>query len=245
MLEFLEADIFNLSVETASHFSIPDRIVGHRPGDVRDGGRSEPPPRARAPEAIRVRRTGTHVHRRSTARVPGLPAGSGLESRCDRRGNRVSQEAAIQAKATDAAVLLPRTAKSKRSAPLSARVTRPIYAGVTPFARLAIRRRKSSRPSPVSLESASGGWPNVLANVAQVPRTFRARELVDLCRDDVRHRGIRRDPLVCLNVRRQAGMPRIDQAERFRRGATCRAPYLPQPAVVQRQSRPRRRPTVR
>ena len=36
-----------------------DRIVGHRPGDVRDGGHFEPPPRARAPEAIRVRRTET------------------------------------------------------------------------------------------------------------------------------------------------------------------------------------------
>ena len=45
----------------------------------------------------------------------------------------------------------------------------------TPLARLAIRRRRSSRPSPVSLDTASGVWPNASA----IARRFRVRSARD------------------------------------------------------------------
>ncbi len=49
-----------------------DRILGHRPGDIRDGDRVEPPPGARPPEEIRVRGTGTWLTRRRGAGTPGV-----------------------------------------------------------------------------------------------------------------------------------------------------------------------------
>src|SRR5439155_24863118 len=47
--------------------------------------------------------------------------GSLSKGRCDRAGNRVSQEAAFHAKTADAPLLLPGTAKPARPAPVSRR----------------------------------------------------------------------------------------------------------------------------
>src|SRR5205807_10548077 len=94
------------------------------PRNTRDGDRAEPPLSDRAPEEIRFRGTGTRPIDRRRARAPGLPSGSLSERRCDRGGNRVSQEAAVHARTADPALLLPGTAKPARPAPFSPRVDR-------------------------------------------------------------------------------------------------------------------------
>ena len=84
VLEFLETDIFNVSAENCVTFLDPlieswDIDLA----DVRDGDRPEPPPRARTPEEIRVRRTGT---RPPVDEEPGLQAflqDPIAEGRCD------------------------------------------------------------------------------------------------------------------------------------------------------------------
>src|SRR5204863_6080214 len=61
------------------------------------------------------------LKRKLVDRPPGLPSGSVAEGRCDRGGNRVSQEADIHARTADAALLLPRTSEPARPAPFSPR----------------------------------------------------------------------------------------------------------------------------
>ena len=61
---FLETDIFNISADTCVDVSrSADRVVEHRSGDVRNGDRAQPPPRARAPDDDRVRGAGIVAQR--------------------------------------------------------------------------------------------------------------------------------------------------------------------------------------
>ena len=61
------------------------------------------------------------LKRKLVDRPPGLASGSVAEGRCDRGGNRVSQEADIHARTADAALLLPRTSEPARPAPFPPR----------------------------------------------------------------------------------------------------------------------------
>ena len=124
-LDFLETDVFNISPENCVTFLDP--LIESWDIDFATFAMEivlNRSPRARAPEKIRVRGTAPRPTGQRRAGAPGLPAGSISEGRCDRGGNRVSQEAEIHAKPANPALLLPRAAKPARPAPFSPRPRR-------------------------------------------------------------------------------------------------------------------------
>ena len=122
VLDFLETDVFNVSPENCVTFLDPlieswDIDLATFAMEIVLNRRLAPG----HPKKFRVRGTGTRPTRQRRAGAPGLPAGSVSGGRCDRGGNRVSQEAEIHAKPANPALLLPGAAKPARPAPFSPR----------------------------------------------------------------------------------------------------------------------------
>ena len=120
VLEFLDTDIFNLSVEHAIVFFDP--LIESWDIDLATFGMAIVLNRRLAlvaREKICVCGMGRRRTVRPRARACGISARYIPRRRRDRGGNRLSQATEIQGKAADASVLLPGVTKSQRPSPLS------------------------------------------------------------------------------------------------------------------------------
>jgi hypothetical protein len=126
ILDFLETDVFNLSVENCVTFLEP--LIESWDIDLATFGMeivlNQRLPGA--PEDVRIR--GTRAGATGRARTPRVSRGSLPQRRRDGGGSRVPREAAVHAHATDRAVLLPGAAKPAGPASFSrvARMIRPV-----------------------------------------------------------------------------------------------------------------------
>ncbi len=119
VLEFLDTDVFNISIENCVSFLDP--MIDSWDIDVKTFAMEVVPNRRACvgqPEAVRVCRTTDPTGFRRRTRPGTIPVGQIPQRRCHRGGDRIPEDAAVQRPAAGGLVLLPGAAKPKGPAAL-------------------------------------------------------------------------------------------------------------------------------